>query len=113
MNENKLYLFFDKIQDVELWYSALNSFAVDFNCDIYISGFNSKMLSGELAAYIAEGSPFLHLPVYFRRNKEICRAVRKNFICETLDNPTALSHFAINYNLLDLCITKCYNHTQL
>ena len=52
-NKEKYYILLDEIQEVEAWEKAINSFAVDFNVDIYITGSNSKLLSGELATYLA------------------------------------------------------------
>jgi len=49
----KFYLFFDEIQEVTGWEKAINSLRVKFDADIYITGSNSKLLSGELATYIA------------------------------------------------------------
>ena len=50
--EGKIYLLFDEIQEVESWEKSINSFMIDFDCDIYITGSNSKLLSGELATYL-------------------------------------------------------------
>lgn len=50
---NKLYLFFDEIQELDGWEKLINSYLIDFNCDIYITGSNAKLLSGELATYLA------------------------------------------------------------
>lgn len=47
------YLFFDEIQEVKDWEKVINSLRVSHNTDIYITGSNSKLLSGELATYIA------------------------------------------------------------
>jgi len=47
------HLFFDEIQEVEGWEKAVNSLRVKFKADIYITGSNSRLLSGELATYIA------------------------------------------------------------
>lgn len=53
-NKNgKVYLFFDEIQEVEDWEKCINSFRVELDCDIYITGSNAKLLSGELATYLA------------------------------------------------------------
>jgi hypothetical protein len=52
VNNEKYYLFFDEIQEVNEWEKAVNSFLVDFNVDIYITGSNSHLLSSELATYI-------------------------------------------------------------
>lgn len=49
----KAYLFFDEIQEVENWEKCINSCRIDFDCDIYITGSNAKLLSGELATYLA------------------------------------------------------------
>lgn len=49
----KAYLFFDEIQEVAGWEKCINSFRVEFDCDIYITGSNAKLLSGELATYLA------------------------------------------------------------
>ncbi len=51
--EGKIYLFFDEIQEVAGWEKCVNSCRVDFDCDIYITGSNAKLLSGELATYLA------------------------------------------------------------
>jgi predicted AAA+ superfamily ATPase len=51
-SKEKYYLFFDEIQEVKEWEKAINSFLVDFNVDIYITGSNSHLLSSELATYI-------------------------------------------------------------
>jgi predicted AAA+ superfamily ATPase len=48
----KAYLFFDEIQEVEDWEKAINSLRVNPNTDIYLTGSNSKLLSGELASYL-------------------------------------------------------------
>ncbi|MBQ6997664.1 MAG: AAA family ATPase, partial [Oscillospiraceae bacterium] len=34
----KMYLFFDELQRLDGWEDAVNSFRVDFDCDIYITG---------------------------------------------------------------------------
>lgn len=51
--DGKIYLFFDEIQEVDDWEKCINSCRVDFDCDIYITGSNAKLLSGELATYLA------------------------------------------------------------
>ena len=52
VSKEKYYLFFDEIQEVNQWEKVINSFLVDFNVDIYITGSNSHLLSSELATYI-------------------------------------------------------------
>jgi len=47
------YVLLDEIQEVKDWEKAVNSFLVDFDIDIYITGSNSRLLSSELATYLA------------------------------------------------------------
>lgn len=49
--DNKVYLFFDEIQEVKDWEKCIHSLRVSLNCDIYITGSNAKLLFGELATY--------------------------------------------------------------
>lgn len=49
----RMYLFFDEIQRIPNWEDAINSFRVDFNCDIYVTGSNAYMLSSEYATYLS------------------------------------------------------------
>lgn len=49
----RMYLFFDEVQRVTSWEDAVNSFRVDFNCDIYMTGSNAYMLSSEYATYLS------------------------------------------------------------
>ena len=58
----KAYLFFDEIQKVSEWQDAINSFRVDFECDIYITGSNAFLLSSEYATYLAGRS--IEIKVY-------------------------------------------------
>uniref|UniRef100_UPI0040579848 ATP-binding protein n=1 Tax=Agathobacter sp. TaxID=2021311 RepID=UPI0040579848 len=50
----KVYLFFDEIQEVSDWEKCINSLRVILDCDIYITGSNARLLSGELATYLGE-----------------------------------------------------------
>lgn len=49
----KAYIFLDEIQVVSGWEEVVSSLLVDIDCDVYITGSNSKLLSGELATLIA------------------------------------------------------------
>jgi predicted AAA+ superfamily ATPase len=49
----KFYMLLDEIQEVEGWEKVVNSLLAEQNTDIYITGSNSKLLSSELATYIA------------------------------------------------------------
>ena len=49
----RMYLFFDEVQRLDGWENAVNSFRVDFDCDIYITGSNAHLLSSELSTYLS------------------------------------------------------------
>ena len=51
--EKRMYLFFDEVQRLAGWENAVNSFRVDFDCDIYITGSNAHLLSSELSTYLS------------------------------------------------------------
>lgn len=51
-DKDTYYILLDEIQEVAEWEKAVNSFLVDFNSDVYVTGSNSKMLSSELATYL-------------------------------------------------------------
>ena len=51
-DKKRYYILLDEIQEVEKWEKAVNSFFVDLNADIYITGSNSRLLSSELATYL-------------------------------------------------------------
>ena len=49
----RMYLFFDEIQRITDWEDAINSFRVDFDCDIYVTGSNAYLLSSEYSTYLS------------------------------------------------------------
>ncbi len=51
--DKRMYLFFDELQRLERWEDAINSFRVDFDCDIYITGSNAYLLSSEYSTYLS------------------------------------------------------------
>ena len=58
----KAYLFFDEIQEVQEWEKCVNSLRVALDCDIYITGSNAKLLSGELVTYL--GGRYVEFVIY-------------------------------------------------
>lgn len=51
--KGKVYFFFDEIQLVEDWEKVINGLRASLDCDIYITGSNSKLISGDLATLLA------------------------------------------------------------
>ena len=66
-DDKRAYLFFDEIQRIPDWQDAVNSFRVDFDCDIYVTGSNAYLLSSEYATYLAGRCVEIRmLPLSFR-----------------------------------------------
>ena len=72
VNNNKYYLFFDEIQNVDKWEKVINSFKAKYkeNVSIFITGSNSDLLSGELATHIA--GRYVSFKIYPFTFKEVC-----------------------------------------
>ena len=69
--EEKCYLFLDEIQEVKEWEKCINSLRTeDKQFDIYITGSNAKLLSGELATYLA--GRYVEVEIYPFSFKEFC-----------------------------------------
>ena len=73
MGKGKTYLFLDEIQRVEGWHDVVNSLRVGFDCDIYLTGSNAFLLSGELATYLSGRYVEVKmLPLTFREYADFC-----------------------------------------
>lgn len=58
----RMYLFFDEPHKIQEWEIVVNSFRVDLDCDIYITGSNAHMLSSEYATYLS--GRFVEIKMY-------------------------------------------------
>ena len=77
--EGKVYLFFDEIQEVEDWEKCINSLRISLDCDIYITGSNARLLSGELATYL--GGRYVEFVIYpfsFAEFMDLYRTIAPN-----------------------------------
>jgi len=75
----KVYLFFDEIQEVRDWEKTINSLRVDLDCDIYITGSNSRLLSSDLATYLAgRYVEFIIYPFSFLEFIEVYKGIKKD-----------------------------------
>ena len=73
MGKGKTYLFLDEIQRIEGWHDVVNSLRVGFDCDIYLTGSNAFLLSGELATYLSGRYVEVKmLPLAFREYADFC-----------------------------------------
>lgn len=83
--EGKVYIFLDEVQVVSKWEEVVSSLLVDVDCDIYITGSNSQLLSGELATLIAGRYIQIHVyPFALSEAKEIQKQNGKYNSDETL-----------------------------
>jgi predicted AAA+ superfamily ATPase len=74
--KEKAYLFLDEIQEVADWERCVNSLRSTCNVDIYITGSNAALLSGELATYLAgRYVELMILPFSFQEFIELYRTV--------------------------------------
>lgn len=62
LKDRKNYIFIDEVQDINEFEKALRSLVLDVNNDIYVTGSNAKMLSGELATYL--GGRYIEFTIY-------------------------------------------------
>lgn len=85
----KKYLFFDEIQDLPGWEELVNSLMIDFDVDIYITGSNAKLLSGELATYL--GGRYVEIKIYPFSFAEILDIMRETQ--EEVNEAEAFLHY--------------------
>ena len=79
-DDKKTYMFFDEIQRISDWQDAINSFRVDFDCDIYVTGSNAYLLSSEYATYLSGRLIEIRmLPLSFREFKRIYDKSGENY----------------------------------
>lgn len=74
--KSKVYLLMDEIQELEGWECMVNSCMIDFDVDIYITGSNAKMLSGELATYL--GGRYVEFKIYPFSFREAVELLNQN-----------------------------------
>ncbi len=84
LNSEKNYLFVDEIQEIENFELALRSLLNENKCDIYCSGSNAKMLSGELATHLS--GRYIAINVYSLNYREYIKFNNLNASNETLKN---------------------------
>ena len=70
----RAYIFLDEIQEVKDWEKCVNSLRVNSDADIYITGSNAKMLSGEYATLLS--GRYVEFTVYPFSFSEYCEARR-------------------------------------
>lgn len=61
-DEARYYLLLDEVQEISGWEKAVNSLLEEANTDIYVTGSNSKLMSGEISTYLT--GRYISIPVY-------------------------------------------------
>jgi len=75
--EGTCCILLDEIQEVSSWEKAVNAFLVDFGADVYITGSNSRLLSSELATYLAGRYVGIHVqPLSFSEYLDFQQSVQ-------------------------------------
>ncbi len=75
-NPKDSYIFLDEVQEISGWEKLVNSLRVTTSADLYITGSNSNLLSGELATHLA--GRYIEIPVSPLSFKEISEWNRNN-----------------------------------
>ena len=114
--EGKIYLFFDEIQVVPKWEKLINSYFAKGGYDIYITGSNSKLLSGEFASYLS--GRYVELNIYPFSFKEYLKYHEvsqdfKQYFYKYLDDGGMPSTFDYEGDNRKLIIRDLYNSIVL
>lgn len=61
-DDERYYLLLDEVQEIVNWEKAVNSLLENENTDIYVTGSNSKLMSGEISTYLS--GRYIQIPVF-------------------------------------------------
>jgi predicted AAA+ superfamily ATPase len=99
IKDKKMYLFFDEIQQVKDFQKVVDSFYIKKNIDIYLTGSNSTLLSGELATLLTGRYVEIKmLPLSF---KEFSSVMKEENIQKTYKEYVETSSFPYVFSLWD------------
>lgn len=101
--KKKCYIFLDEIQEVKDWEKYINSLRVneEYSFDIYITGSNAKLLSGELSTYLAgRYVEFVIYPFSFKEFLDTLKSIQQSIsIRETFQKYIKFGGMPFLYNL--------------
>lgn len=101
--KKKCYIFLDEIQEVKDWEKCINSLRVneEYDFDIYITGSNAKLLSGELSTYLAgRYVEFVIYPFSFKEFLETLKSIQQDvFTREAFQKYVKFGGMPFLYNL--------------
>ena len=61
-DDGRYYLLLDEVQEIDGWEKAVNSLLENMDTDIYVTGSNSKLMTGEISTYLT--GRYISIPVY-------------------------------------------------
>ncbi len=116
--KGRVYLFLDEIQEVSNWEKCVNSLRLDLDCEIFITGSNSTLLSGELATYLA--GRYVEFVIYPFSYAEFLKLYEPSTngtdpftAYVTLGGMPQLSHFAYDTQSAQKYLLDLYNSVVL
>lgn len=74
--KGRCYLFLDEIQEIDGWERAVNDLMESCDVDIYVTGSNSKLMSGEISTYLT--GRYVSIPVYTLSLREYIEFKKKD-----------------------------------
>ena len=91
------YLFVDEVQEIEGFERCLRSLLNEATCDIYCTGSNAKMLSGELATLLA--GRYIEFPIHSLSYPEFLEFNQIRESAQNLNHYLTLGGMPYQYNL--------------
>lgn len=61
-DDGRYYLLLDEVQEITNWEKTVNSLLENANTDIYVTGSNSKLMSGEISTYLS--GRYIMIPIF-------------------------------------------------
>ncbi len=98
----KQYLFFDEIHQVKGFEKAINSFRVSFDCSIFITGSNSKMLSTEISSLLT--GRVIEFPIYpftYEESERYCSQAKKTIMDDSFFDYLRYGGYPLRFDLPD------------
>jgi len=103
----KVHLFLDEIQELPEWEKMINAFLIDFDVDIFITGSNANLLSGELATYL--GGRYVTFRIHPFSFREVIESRKENG--ESVDLQSAFLQYVARGGMPFLYQNETDEHT--
>lgn len=101
-NFDKHYILLDEVQQVASWEKVINSFLVDANVDIYITGSNAYLLSSELSTLLSGRYVEIKMqPLSFKEYLDFTETDRKDNLQEKFNKYLEFGGLPTVVELLD------------